>query len=60
MLVNKTNSARTVKLSEDLRDAASQTVDEDTGDEAPRTGAAAGDELMLAPFAVTILTAKQF
>jgi len=59
LLVNKANSERTVKLSPELRDATSLTVDEDTGDEAPRAGAASGNELKLAPFAVTVLTVKQ-
>jgi hypothetical protein len=58
LLVNKTNSEKTVKLSDELRGAASLTVDEDTGDEAPRAGEVAGSELKLAPFAVTVLTAK--
>ena len=58
LLVNKANSEKTVKLSSELHDAASLTVDEETGDEAPRATAAAGDELKLAPFAVTVLTPK--
>jgi Glycosyl hydrolases family 39 len=59
LLANKANSERTVMLSPELRDATSLTVDENTGDEAPRSGTASGDELKLAPFAVTVLTAKQ-
>jgi hypothetical protein len=58
LLVNKTNSEKTVKLTDELRGATSLTVDEDTGDEAPRAGEVAGNELKLAPFAVTVLTAK--
>ena len=58
LLANKSNSERTVMLGPDLRDATSLTVDEETGDEAPRAGSAEGTELKLAPFAVTVLSAK--
>jgi hypothetical protein len=58
LLVNKTNSDKTVSLSSDVQGAASLTVDEETGDEAPRAGKTDGAELKMAPFAVTILTVQ--
>jgi hypothetical protein len=58
LLVNKTNSERTVMLSSELQNAASLTVDESTGDDEPRAGKADGAELKLAPFAVTVLSAQ--
>jgi hypothetical protein len=56
LLVNKTNSEKTLTLGSDLQDASSLTVDETTGDDAPRAATAEGNELKLAPFAVSILT----
>jgi hypothetical protein len=56
LLVNKTNSERTVKVSSDFENAGSLTVDEATGDEEPRAGKADGTEIKLAPFAVTVLS----
>lgn len=56
LLVNKTNSEKTVTLGSDLQNASSLTVDETTGDDAPRAATAEGNELKLAPFAVSILT----
>jgi len=58
LLVNKTNSEKTVKLASDLSGASSLTVDEDTGDAEPRSGSVQADELKLAPFAVTVLKVK--
>jgi hypothetical protein len=58
LLVNKTNSDKTVSLSSDFQSAASLTVDEETGDEAPRAGKTDGAELKMAPFAVTVLTVQ--
>jgi hypothetical protein len=58
LLVNKTNTEKTVKLSSDFQDARSLTVDEATGDEEPRTGKADGTELKMAPFAVTVLAVQ--
>ena len=58
LLVNKTNSEKTVKLAADLAGASSLTVDEETGDEEPRTGTVQGEELKMAPFAVTVLKLK--
>jgi hypothetical protein len=55
LLVNKTNRERTVKLSSELQNASSLTVDEGTGDDEPRAGKAGGADLTLAPFAVTVL-----
>jgi hypothetical protein len=58
LLVNKTNSERTIMLSSELQNAASLTVDEATGDDEPRAGKVDGTELKLAPFAVTVLNAQ--
>ena len=58
LLINKTNSEKTVKVAADLTGAASLTVDDETGDEEPRTGAVQSDEVTLAPFAVTVLRLK--
>jgi hypothetical protein len=55
LLVNRTNAAKSFDLADDLRNASTLTVDEETGDNPPRTGAVSGDELKMAPFAVTIL-----
>lgn len=55
LFVNKTNTEKTVKLTPDLRNGSTLTVDEHTGDDAPRAGKAEGAELKLAPFAVTVL-----
>jgi hypothetical protein len=57
LFVNKTNTEKTVKLQPELADSATWTVDEATGEDAPRAGRAAGRELKLAPFAVTVLQA---
>lgn len=56
LLVNKTNSEKTVTLSSELQSASTLTVDEDSGDEAPRADKANGEKLKLAPFAVTVLS----
>ena len=58
LLANKTNSEKMVKLPAGFEDAASLTVDEDTGDGEPRVGKTSGTELKLTPFAVTVLQAK--
>ena len=58
LLVNKTNSGKTVTLSAELQNASSLTVDEATGDEAPRAGKAEGADFKLAPFAVTVLSVQ--
>lgn len=58
LLVNRTNTDKTVKLSPDLKHATSFTVDEATGDNEPRAGKSEGTELKLAPFAVTVLEAQ--
>jgi hypothetical protein len=55
LFVNKTNTEKTLKLSAELANGTTLTVDEKTGDEAPRAGKADGAELKLAPFAVTVL-----
>jgi Glycosyl hydrolases family 39 len=55
LLVNKTNTEKTAKLPSELQGASTLTVDEETGDEAPRAGKADGGALKLAPYAVTVL-----
>jgi hypothetical protein len=55
LLVNKANSEKTLKLASELNGAASLTVDEATGDEEPRAATVDGEELKMAPFAVTVL-----
>jgi hypothetical protein len=56
LLVNKTNSDKTVNLSSEFQSAESLTVDESTGDEEPRANKINGPELKMAPFAVTVLS----
>lgn len=56
LLVNKANSEKTVVLAEDLQNASTLTVDEETGDGEPRAGKPQGSNLQLAPFAVTVLS----
>ncbi len=58
LLVNRTNKEKTVTLSPELQNASSLTVDEATGDEAPRAGKAEGANFKLAPFAVTVLSVQ--
>jgi hypothetical protein len=58
LLVNKTNDEKTVALAQDLQNASTLTVDEATGDDAPRAGKAAGANLTMAPFAVTVLSVQ--
>jgi len=58
LLVNKTNTEKTLKLSPELIGASTLTVDEVTGDNPPRAGKADGEELKLAPFAVEVLSAQ--
>ncbi|PYX98872.1 MAG: hypothetical protein DMG63_10670 [Acidobacteria bacterium] len=58
LVVNKTNREATVELPTEWQRATSSTVDEDTGDEEPRTSKINGSELKLAPFAVTVLKAE--
>jgi hypothetical protein len=58
LLVNKANSEKTVKLASELNGSASLTVDEATGDEEPRAATVDGEELKMAPFAVTVLKLK--
>jgi hypothetical protein len=57
LLVNKSNSEKTVTLSAEFEHSTSLTIDEETGDDAPRAGNATG-HLKLAPYAVTVLTAQ--
>jgi hypothetical protein len=58
LLVNRANAEKTVELAQELQNASTFTVDENTGDEAPRAGKAEGANLRLAPFAVTILSVQ--
>jgi hypothetical protein len=55
LLVNRTNSDKTFRLSTELKGTSSLTVDEATGDDEPRAAIVAGDTLAMAPFAVTVL-----
>jgi hypothetical protein len=55
LLVNKTNSEKTVTLPSDLQNSTFLTVDEGTGDEPPRGGKIEGASLEMAPFAVSVL-----
>jgi hypothetical protein len=57
LLVNKTNTEKIVKLPTELANGSTWTVDEATGEEAPRTGKAEDAVLKMAPFAVTVLQA---
>lgn len=57
LVVNKTNTEKTVRVSSEFENAASLTVDEATGDEEPRAGKVDGTEIKLAPFAVSVLSA---
>ena len=56
LVVNKTNTEKTVVLSPELQSASALTVDEATGDDPPRAGKADGAQLKLMPFAVTVLS----
>jgi hypothetical protein len=58
LLVNKSNQEERVTVPADFASAAYATVDEATGDDAPRTGQLSGTEVTLAPFAVTVLKVK--
>lgn len=58
LFVNKTNAEKTVKLTADMQSGTTATVDEQTGDDAPRAGKVDGTELKLAPFAVTVVKLK--
>ncbi|UWZ84584.1 GH39 family glycosyl hydrolase [Occallatibacter riparius] len=58
LLVNRTNAEKTIKVAAELQNASTLTVDEESGDEPPRVGTVNGDELKLAPFAVSILSLK--
>jgi len=58
LLVNSANGDKTVELAQDLQNASTLTVDEETGDEAPRAGKPEGGKLRLAPFAVTVLSVQ--
>lgn len=58
LLINRANSNKTVTLDQDLQNASVLTVDEETGDEAPRAGKPQGANLQLAPFAVAVLNVQ--
>jgi len=58
LLVNRTNREETAEIPADFAHASFATVDEATGDSAPRTGQLSGTGLTLAPFAVTVLKAE--
>ena len=56
LLVNKANDNKTVVLAPELQNASILTVDEESGDEAPRAVKPEGANLQLRPFAVAVLT----
>jgi hypothetical protein len=58
LVVNKTNTQKTVKFGSELQNASSLTVDEATGDNEPRGDKVEDGELKMAPFAVTVLSAQ--
>ena len=58
LVVNMSDESHVVEVPVGFADARFETVDEGTGDDAPRTGKLMGRELSLAPFAVTVLRAK--
>jgi hypothetical protein len=58
LLVNKTNSEKTVTLAPDLQNSSFLTVNEETGDDPPRSGKTEGANFTMAPFAVTVLTVQ--
>jgi Glycosyl hydrolases family 39 len=58
LLVNKSNKDERVTAPADFANAQFATIDEATGDDAPRTGKLSGTEVTLAPFAVTVLKAE--
>lgn len=58
LVVNTSDATHTVEAPTGFADASYETVDEATGDDAPRTGKLNGRELTLTPFAVTVLRAK--
>lgn len=58
LLVNQSDGAKTVTVPAGFEHAEFATVDEATGDNAPRTGALSGADLPMAPFAVTVLKAQ--
>jgi hypothetical protein len=58
LVVNTSDESQVVDVPRGFAAAAYETVDEATGDDAPRTGRLDGRELTLAPFAVTVLQAR--
>jgi hypothetical protein len=58
LLVNRSNAEETATVPGGFEHAQFATVDEATGDDAPRTGTLSGPQLTLAPFAVTVLKAE--
>ena len=58
LLINKANATLRVTLPADLSSANFATVDAATGDDPPRTSTLSGSALTLAPFSVTVLSAK--
>ncbi|MGC8548841.1 MAG: GH39 family glycosyl hydrolase [Acidobacteriaceae bacterium] len=59
LVVNMSDESHVVEAPVSFVDARFETVDEATGDDAPRTGTLDGRELTLAPFAVTVLRAAK-
>ena len=58
LLVNRANEEKAIELAQDLQNASTLTVDEETGDEAPRAGKPESGKLRMAPFAVTVLSVQ--
>lgn len=58
LLVNKSDVEKAVTVPTGFEHAEFATVDESTGDNAPRTGTLSGAELPMTPFAVTVLKAQ--
>jgi hypothetical protein len=59
LVVNMSDASHVVAAPEGFASASFETVDEATGDDAPRTGKLDGRELTLAPYAVTVLRAAK-
>ena len=56
--MNRANSDKVIELAQDLQSSSTLTVDEETGDEAPRAGKPESGKLRMAPFAVTVLSVQ--
>jgi hypothetical protein len=59
LIANRTNEEKTVAVPEDFANADLSTVDETTGDNAPREEKVSGTQIVLAPFAVAVVSTRQ-